>query len=43
VSDQYAAAAAAKREAVIQQRLAVLLPQRCELIDDSARHAGLLI
>jgi BolA protein len=40
VSDQYAAAAAAKREAVIQERLAVLLPQRCELIDDSARHAG---
>lgn len=28
------------REALIHQRLAVLAPNRIELIDDSARHAG---
>lgn len=40
MSDRNDAGAAANREAVIQQRLAVLAPLRCELIDDSARHAG---
>lgn len=33
-------AAAAARDEIIHQRLAVLAPLRIELIDDSARHAG---
>lgn len=40
MSDQQAAGAAAKREALIWERLANLTPLRGELIDDSARHAG---